>query len=216
MEKTQLIVIFSGLTEASRANVFIRRQGRTTYSYCPFNLNNSAFISMCASSSQSLGRRLSQTIPPEIIPTHRYCSALDSVPSHYATVSMRREPPSHDAPTCGVSLPTRLAERAIEGLAKAIDIVQPGVLQRSTGGFFPHCASIRTVTPPRGRSSRSDKIDYPPLTQYGTRPSLQQGSGISLHSRSRLQMSVRCGALNGLAEGASKRIKLDVPVPGLC
>ena len=170
---------------------------------------------MCASSSQSLGRRLSRTIPPEIIPTHRNCSALDSGPCHYATVSMRIEPSSHDASTCGVSLPTRLAEHAIEGRAKAIGIVQPGVFQRSTGGSFPHRGPIRTATPPRGRSSRSDKIDYPPLTQYGTRPSLQQGSGISLHSRSRLQMLVMCGAFDGLQRETDRR-KLDLPVPGLC
>jgi hypothetical protein len=170
---------------------------------------------MCASSSPSLGRHLNRTIPPEAIPTHRNRSALDSVPCHYATISKRIEPSSHDASTCGASLPIRLVEHATEGLAKAIDIAQPGVLQRSTGGSFPHCASIRTVTPPRGRSSRSDKIDYPPLKQYGARPSLQQGSGISLHSQSRLQMSVRCGSVDDL-QRETKRRKLDLPVPGLC
>jgi hypothetical protein len=169
---------------------------------------------MCASSSQCLGRHLNRTIPPEAFPTHRDRSALDSGPCHHRTVSKRIEPSSHDASTCGVSLPTRLAGQAIEGRAKAIDIARPGVLQRSTGGRFPHRASIRTATPPRGRSSRSDKIDYPPLTHYGTRPSLQQGSGISLHSRSRLQMSVMCGAFDGLQRETDRR-KLDLPVPGL-
>ena len=170
---------------------------------------------MCASSSQSLGRHLNRTLPPEVITTHRNRSALDSVSSHYATVSMRIEPSSHDAFTCDVSLPTRLAEHAIEGRAKAIGIVQPGVIQRSTGGSFSHRGPIRTATPPRGRSSRSDKVDYPPLTRYGTRPSLQQGSGISLYSRSRLQMSVRCGPVDDLQRETERR-KLDLPVPGLC
>jgi hypothetical protein len=170
---------------------------------------------MCASSSQSLGRHLNRTMPPEASPTHRNRSALDSGLCHYAPVSKRIEPSSHDGSTCGVSLPTRLAEQEIEGRAKATDIVQPGVLQRSTGGRFPHRASIRTATPPRGRSSRSDKIDYPPLTPHVERPSLLQGSGISLHSRSRLQMSVKCGSVDDLLRETERR-KLDMPVPGLC